>query len=86
MNILQEDSLSKFYKERYMLLIYGLYKTVDLLLFIIFLFVKVVWLKGESLKRIYTLDIFNTKNCFRILKEDINLLKYVFFLVYFNKF
>lgn len=69
-----------------MLLIYGLYKTVDLLLFIIFLFVKVVWLKGESLKRIYTLDIFNTKNCFRILKEDINLLKYVFFLVYFNKF
>lgn len=37
-----------------MLFIYDSYKTVDLLLF--FLFVKVVtWLKGESLKRIYLL-------------------------------
>lgn len=55
-------SLFKFYKENYMFLIYSLYKTVDLLLF---LFVKIIaWLKGESLKRIYSLIFLTLKIVF----------------------
>lgn len=52
-----------------MFLTYSLYKTVDLLLF---LFVKIIaWLKRRIAQKDIFIDIFNTKNCFRILKEEI---------------
>lgn len=53
----------------FLYIVYYLYKTVDLLLF---LFVKIIaWLKRRIAQKDIFIDIFNTKNCFRILKEEI---------------
>lgn len=61
-----------------MLFIYNSYKTVDLLLF--FLFVKVVtWLKSESLKRIYLLIFLTLKKLFSNSKGKYKLIEISFF-------